>query len=185
LEWNQACLDASRAVLSDTGEDIPIAYWMAIISGICDKLIKPARSEYDLLRFFLQSTATDDKMKLSDRLQRRLHDLVPQIRRLSHTARHGRFFCTKEGRVGLGPLETKVGDKVCVFYHGFTPFIIRQKEEDTIRFRFIGDSYIHGLVDFGENSYPDEILITPGMDDRDRSLGSSAKSSFTFLISSS
>lgn len=44
-------------------------------------------------------------------------------------ASHGRsYFSTEGGRIGLGPLHTKRGDLVCIFYNGRTPYILRPKE---------------------------------------------------------
>jgi hypothetical protein len=73
-----------------------------------------------------------------------------------------RFFITKNGMIGLGHLETAVGDEVWVFDGGKMPFTIRQKEKGgTDEFDFVGCCYAHGIMD-GE-VYEDERTpaITP------------------------
>ncbi|KAI1129808.1 HET-domain-containing protein [Nemania abortiva] len=63
------------------------------------------------------------------------------------------FFISREGYMGLGPLGIEVGDHLCVLAGGRAPFIVRavQQSDDkaTSRFvcRFLGDCYIHGLMD--------------------------------------
>ncbi|KAE9382070.1 HET-domain-containing protein [Stipitochalara longipes BDJ] len=64
------------------------------------------------------------------------------------------FFTTSGGRIGLGPLDVKKGDVVCVFYSGNPLFIIRFKKsgaegEDA---ELIGEAYVHGLMREGQAS---------------------------------
>jgi hypothetical protein len=61
---------------------------------------------------------------------------------------HGRsYFSTEGGRIGLGPLHTKQGDLVCIFYSGVTLYILRLKEGGG--YLLIRESYVHGLM-YGE-----------------------------------
>ncbi|KAI0411235.1 HET-domain-containing protein [Xylaria grammica] len=58
------------------------------------------------------------------------------------TARR-RFFISRKGYMGLGPLESEVDDRICVLAGGRAPFIVRaaqQKEDEA-------SSRIHGLMD--------------------------------------
>jgi hypothetical protein len=56
------------------------------------------------------------------------------------------FFSTIGGRIGLAPENAKKGDLVCIFYNGYTPFILRPEEGAEKRWRLIGESYVHGLM---------------------------------------
>ena len=56
-----------------------------------------------------------------------------------------RFFCTKQGRLGLGPSETTVGDKVYVFNGAPVPFLLRRKS--SIEYHtLVGEAYVHGMM---------------------------------------
>lgn len=78
------------------------------------------------------------------------------------------FFTTQKGYMGLGGLDCKPGDLVCILYGGRTPFILRRRSHegtprslpvgdkvadvgdvDSETFEFIGDCYIHGIM-YGE-----------------------------------
>lgn len=61
------------------------------------------------------------------------------------SACRGRVFCaTGKKYVGLVPFNAQLGDSICVLPGASTPFVLR-REGDT--FRFVGDCYIHGLMD--------------------------------------
>src|SRR3569833_641762 len=57
-----------------------------------------------------------------------------------------RFFVTQSGLLGLGPVETKVGDTVHVLFGGHCPFILRPVAGKD-QFQFLGDGYVHGIMD--------------------------------------
>jgi Heterokaryon incompatibility protein (HET) len=65
--------------------------------------------------------------------------------RTMDTIHHCRkFFLTTSGWMGLCPDWTKEGDMVCLLLGGHVPFVLRPDGE---RYRFIGESYIHGAMD--------------------------------------
>ena len=45
--------------------------------------------------------------------------------------------------MGLFPLSSRVGDKVCFFQGCKTPFVLR---EGTTSYALVGDAYVHGLI---------------------------------------
>jgi hypothetical protein len=55
-----------------------------------------------------------------------------------------RLYGTEKGFIGLGPLSTKVSDKVWIFHAAKVPFILRRISE-TPAFRLVGETYVHGL----------------------------------------
>jgi len=60
----------------------------------------------------------------------------------------GRHFSeTRNGRLGSMPEGTKVGDKICIFYGGNLPYVIRPCGNS--KYTLIGDCYVHGLM-YGE-----------------------------------
>ena len=149
LEWENNCLNASKSILPSSSGAIPEGHWTTIISAICEKHVRPLLGDYLLLKAFLQSVASGTS--LSPEMASRREDLSIQIRRLSKASKSGRFYCTRDGRVGMGPKGTLPGDKICVFYNGFTTFVLRnhsilKAETQCKRWQFVGDSYTWGLM---------------------------------------
>ncbi len=50
---------------------------------------------------------------------------------------------TTEGHIGLGPGIVLPGDKVCVFYGGEVPYILRPIGD---QFQLVGECYLHGIM---------------------------------------
>jgi hypothetical protein len=61
---------------------------------------------------------------------------------------------TEDGYIGLVPDSAEVGDTVCLLYGGRTPYVLRKLGDDG-DWRFIGESYIHGLMAGEGMSRPD------------------------------
>ena len=49
------------------------------------------------------------------------------------------------GYVGSGPVQTRLGDIICIFYGGSTPFIIRDRMMGG--HVLVGEAYVHGIMD--------------------------------------
>jgi hypothetical protein len=58
-----------------------------------------------------------------------------------------RFAETRNARLGSMPKSTRVGDKICVFYGGNLPYVIRPFGEG--KYTLVGDCYVHGFM-YGE-----------------------------------
>jgi hypothetical protein len=57
-----------------------------------------------------------------------------------------KYFVTSQGYMGIGPSFMQPGDKVCLLFGGATPYIIRSTSSSD-EFLFVGECYIHGLMD--------------------------------------
>lgn len=69
-----------------------------------------------------------------------------------------KFAMSENGFICWVPRETRAGDVVAVMPGGKVPYILRQRSEsekpynsahnddDTHRYRFLGDAYIHGIM---------------------------------------
>jgi hypothetical protein len=78
-----------------------------------------------------------------------------------------KYIATTNGRGGLAPAKCRVGDIICVF-RGRLPFVLRPNDDngDPKTFSFIGDCYVHGLlesealdmVDAGKLQFTDFIV---------------------------
>ncbi|KAL8992232.1 MAG: hypothetical protein Q9169_007262 [Polycauliona sp. 2 TL-2023] len=59
---------------------------------------------------------------------------------------HARFFTTEEGHMGMGPISLEVGDSIWLV-PGAQIFFAFRARPSTDRYEFIGDCYVHGLMD--------------------------------------
>lgn len=59
------------------------------------------------------------------------------------------FFISEKGYIGLAPAIAVPGDKIAVLFGGKVPYIIRREEseERLSTWTYIGDSYVHGIMD--------------------------------------
>ncbi|KAL2694258.1 hypothetical protein Neosp_000833 [[Neocosmospora] mangrovei] len=72
----------------------------------------------------------------------------PLFNDLVHMSCNGsRIVRTKTGLIGTAPWDVQEGDFVCVFYGGQTPFVLRRDENCPGKYRFVGDCYIHGIME--------------------------------------
>jgi Heterokaryon incompatibility protein (HET) len=55
------------------------------------------------------------------------------------------FIASRQGFMGLAPIESRVGDVICIIVGNETPLILRPKGED--KWTLVGECYIHGIMD--------------------------------------
>ena len=53
-----------------------------------------------------------------------------------------RVYITNEGRLGLGPMAMKPGDRICVLIGGRIPFVVRPVQRGWI---LVGEAYLHNV----------------------------------------
>ncbi|PQE09113.1 Heterokaryon incompatibility protein [Rutstroemia sp. NJR-2017a BVV2] len=53
------------------------------------------------------------------------------------------FFVTKQGRMGIGPVVTRPGDRIAILFGGEVPYVLRSRDGVVI---LLGESYVHGLM---------------------------------------
>jgi hypothetical protein len=63
-----------------------------------------------------------------------------------------RFFISEKGYMGMAPTMAEPGDRIAVLFGGTVPYILRKTEADVAgnTWTFVGDSYVHGIMDGGE-----------------------------------
>ena len=64
------------------------------------------------------------------------------------------YFTTVKGKVGIGPVGTKPGDTVAVFFGGGLVYVLRERTEEQT-FGFIGSAFIHGLMELSRTRKED------------------------------
>ncbi|KAF5235708.1 hypothetical protein FANTH_11587 [Fusarium anthophilum] len=58
-----------------------------------------------------------------------------------------RFFITEKGYIGTGPSCLEPGDFVCILFGGDTPYIVRPSSSSRDEYLFLGNAYVHGIMD--------------------------------------
>jgi Heterokaryon incompatibility protein (HET) len=151
-EWESLCLALAKDNLEDAA-DIPEAYWRTLIANqtggkvgqediIWDRFEKvDMREKYHKWKVWMEDVIQKGEIfSFVDFTEHRTRWFGMQVSRLTR----GRcFFATRDGRIGLGPSDTQVGDAVCVFFYCPTPYILRHGPSVH---RFVGEAYVHGIM---------------------------------------
>ena len=150
--WEASCLTLAKCTLKDTS-DIPEVYWRTLIANFIydrlgdDVIFWDQHDRMDLLKAYqgfkeLLQVTVDLGECISEDI------LTPWVKlfcaRMIRATRRRRFFATRDGRVGLGPSDTQVGDAVCVLFFCPTPYVLRHRPLGTSR--LVGEVYVHGLM---------------------------------------
>lgn len=158
VEWESRCLALAKVTLPDT-EDVPAVYWRTLIANQVltqdggNLIVWDKHGEVDHLPMYLQWKSDLDHGPSDD---------INQTWDLTHMGRETRryaaavqrmttgrcMFATESGRIGLGPADTRIGDRVCVFFYCPTPYILSKSGDIE---HFVGETYVHDLMlDRGE-----------------------------------
>jgi hypothetical protein len=78
------------------------------------------------------------------------------VRQIASTMSGRRFFITNKGFMGVGPSNARAGDAVCIIFGACTPYVLRQ---DGDNHHFIGEAYVHGIMDGEVNEIPSRQYI--------------------------
>ncbi|OWP05700.1 hypothetical protein B2J93_1749 [Marssonina coronariae] len=144
LEADEFMYPSRYKVYVATGEDMFEVHWRTLIGnkGMNSAEIVPddyAR-QYEQCRSFFDSTDSISSIEQLLSLNLYYGCMVGIICRY-------RLCVTSSGLVGLVPMNTQVGDTICLFNGGAMPFIIRPSSEMEGAFRLIGGCYIHGMME--------------------------------------
>lgn len=76
--------------------------------------------------------------------------------RIAHAVYMRRLIVSEKGYIGVAPIESRVGDKICILFGGRLPLIIRETAEPVeidgvqhVSHTMVGESHVHGLM-YGE-----------------------------------
>lgn len=144
LAWHEQCLALARRTLPE-GSDGFDAVARTLIADDRDPADpQPCAASYLRFRQHLQAVGAAVSPE----------ELDPDVRQyaeaLSRVTRRRRFFATRGGRIGLGPIDTKAGDTVAVAFYCPTPYVLRRRGGgDGGRWGLVGEAYVHGIM-YGE-----------------------------------
>jgi hypothetical protein len=165
-EWKSFVANSGPTYLN--GELIDDVLWLTLIGGCLDKKKCDAmRESFDAFTIVggVLVEGPQSPQDIDDILERESIDREEfwqygqNQEAFQKEIRHSRrLFWTKKGFLGLGPMSAKVGDMVCIFKGGRVPYVIRKIPHESSYFNFIGDCYIHALMngeamDFGDLSW--------------------------------
>ena len=131
--------EVTRSTCSDwkdnvdlTSNDDPTAFWRTIIANRLFDWTGPPGPDHG--KFFTDWQAGIESEGTTD------------FRNCAVSRCAGRSFIqTRDGRLGLAPKGTKMGDYVCLFLGGDVPFVLRPMKYGT--YSFVGEAYIHGIME--------------------------------------
>jgi hypothetical protein len=161
LTWEAQCLALAQKTISET---VPIGHIFTLIGNTRRKL--PHAKDEDFHQTYVDILANaksraqgrGDTHPPKERLEL-FHHMGYEIGRICGGRR---YFSTEKGYLGVGPLELKKGDTVCVLYGTKPPYILREVEEKTGEWLLIGDAFVHGLMELSETLKsargPDEVF---------------------------
>jgi hypothetical protein len=146
--WEAQCLAlAQRTRL----EVLPVEHALTLVGHTRQRL--PHVGEKDLLQAYLDSLVIAKNFALNrDSIpypEERVDLFTHTYKDITGTCAHRRYFSTENGRLGVGPLDIKKGDTVCVLY-GTRPVYILRETEVTGEWLLIGGAYVYGLMDLTE-----------------------------------
>jgi hypothetical protein len=174
LMWERKCLELSKLVYS-TRDEVPPAHWRTLIANKHANgqyFTGCGRETYHLTRVMMSRlttteiplSPTEQLLAMNPLTNAQLLEAQDMGEAFGYASNGRSFFSTHGGRVGLGLLHIKPGDVICIFYNGYTPYIIRPREEYHTRKsnKFLGESYVDGLM-YGEalekeDKNPDEFF---------------------------
>ncbi|KAH8767859.1 heterokaryon incompatibility protein-domain-containing protein [Hyaloscypha finlandica] len=161
LTWEAQCLALAQKITSET---VPMGHIFTLTGDTRQKPLHTKDEDFhqayvDLLAN-MNSVAQGRGGAFPPKERRELfHHMANEI---SGICRGRRYFGTEKGCLGVGPLELKKGDTVCVLYGTKPPYVLREVEEKTGEWSLIGDAFVHGLMELGETLKsargPDEVF---------------------------
>ena len=159
LEWEEQCLQFSlQAYGTGDGDgttqdvDIPEAHWRALIVDVYQETTdgryrsaSPAPPEYKDSYLGLKAwwrSRRDNQPVVN------AGPNVPirQYEQRLEFCRQMRFFKTQRSRVGMGPSNIRVGDRVVALYSASPLFVLRDEPNKDYT-KLVGDTYIYGCMD--------------------------------------
>ncbi|MCJ1411213.1 hypothetical protein MMC19_005301 [Ptychographa xylographoides] len=154
-DWpNQQALSRSwlsadrQAGTYPTGETDQAAFLRTIVADVKvggDPVIRGTAMNWSF--FDSEESVSDDVLALSDDILCDKHlSRLRTLQSLGSATFGRRFFWTTEGYMGMGPAGAQVGDRVCLFFGGQVLYVVRDLE-DQGWYRFVGECYVHGLMD--------------------------------------
>jgi hypothetical protein len=132
-------------------ESLSETFWRCLVADRTLNYGFPAPDSYGQLYsvFCGKVLVPDDfELEISDSGARKDAYLHPLTSSMLSNLYKARFFITREGRLGFGPLDTRKGDLIVVLQGADVPFVVRECDNDGV-YAILREAYVSGLM-FGE-----------------------------------
>ncbi|PMD54939.1 uncharacterized protein K444DRAFT_617389 [Hyaloscypha bicolor E] len=132
-------------------ESLSEAFWRCLVADRTLNYEFPAPDSYGhLYSVFCGKVSVPDDFEheISDSGARKDTYLHPLTSSMLSNLYKARFFITREGRLGFGPLDTRKGDLIVVLQGADVPFVVRECDNDGV-YTILREAYVSGLM-FGE-----------------------------------
>lgn len=147
LLWHERCLSLARRTLPEGADGFDAVARTLIADGWVPADPQPCAAPYLRLRQQLQAADAAGTAAARGDLDPDVQSYAEALRRVT---RRRRFFATRGGRIGLGPVDMKVGDTVAVVFYCPTPYLLRRRGGGGEgRWELVGEAYVHGIM-YGE-----------------------------------
>jgi hypothetical protein len=154
LSWMLEC-EALFLEITPDSVDVSEAYCRALVAdhyGV-EPIQVDVRQDYHNLK---QELSAKSEYRVFSDLARDASNSITQYITAISLHRNRRLFHTRDGRIGLGPKDTKCGDLVCMLYGGRPLFLLRPVIEwprfllrpvlESTKFQLVGDVFVDGLM---------------------------------------
>lgn len=165
LNWETSCLELARMTISPplNSDIIPNDHILTLTANSHPKFpIEQDGSYYqaylDVMVHLRHVTASGQDAFPPIERQPLFHKVYSRI--FEQYAGH-RYFSTVDGRLGLGPPDTKLGDTVCVLYGAEVLFILREADETAEDWTLLGGAFVSGLMHLEETLKDPKIKVAP------------------------
>ena len=159
LAWEEQCLELSRQAYGDGVGDVatehdgvPEAHWRTLIVDVYletsdgyHRSASPAPPEYKELYFGLKEWWRSRRDNLP-RVNAGPNVPFSQYKDQLDTCRQMKFYKTRKNRVGMGPTDVRIGDRVVVLYSANSLFILRDEPNKDHK-KLVGGAYVYGCMD--------------------------------------
>ena len=159
LEWITGCQNLLKRIKPDENDDAPIWFLLTLSEGLVripftteDSL----RQAYHRLIEIWSSAVSNTPLPSTTEFESSAALNFNQS--LAHNCKGRKVFSTTGGRMGTGPADTAVGDKVCILYGAGSQYMLRLKEDDSGR--LLGSAYVHYFKVF------DDVLVEDKAEER-------------------
>lgn len=124
------------------------SYWRTLVADHGWDKARPAPSEFGQVFDILRKSALEDAGTVFKRLTPFKAEVDQFILRVLNTLTGRAIFSTRLGFVGVGPKDTKRGDKIAVPFGASMPFVLT-KDPKFNTYSLVGECYVHGIM-YGE-----------------------------------
>ena len=136
-----------------TGEDILDAFIKTLVAGDSFFLGLPRktlRAYYTAWRKYWRIAGVNDPNLIHSAYEGNTTEeiaLATQFLQSQLQAAYGRrFFTTSKNYMGLAQSGVRIGHAVVVLHGGKTPYLLQRKRRGSSGYRFVGECYVHGLM---------------------------------------